>query len=79
VKIKIVVGSVEIHSNGLDLNHRELRALLKYAASIALAVDEAAPEPVEPPRRQFGFALGADTEIAELIEPDLSEYFEEEE
>ena len=79
MKIKIVVGSVEIHSNGLDLNHRELRALLKYAASIALAVDEAAPEPVEPPRRQFGFALGADMELAELVEPDLSEYFEEEE
>lgn len=75
----MIVGGVEVHSTGLAFTVRELRALVKYTAGVALALEESGQVPAEPEPRPFGFRLGADTELAEIVEPDLSEYFEEEE
>lgn len=50
--------------------------MVKYLASVAMALAE--PEPEEPEEVKPPVALGFTTEIATPIEPDLSEYFEEE-
>jgi len=84
MKVSIVVGGVEIQVEGLSWSQRQVKDLLGEVAGIAVALEDAGyvepqPEPVEPVRQRFGYTLDAQTEIAEVIEPDLSEYFEEEE
>jgi len=79
MKVSIVVGGVEIQVEGLTWSQRQVKDLLGEVAGIAVAMEDAGLAEPEPVRRSFGFSLGADTEIAEVIEPDLSEYFEEEE
>lgn len=79
MKVRIAAGGVEITINGVDYTRRQIKDLLGEVAGVALALEEVAPMQLEPPKPAFGFALGADTEIAEIVEPDLSEYFEDEE
>ncbi|CAB5216958.1 hypothetical protein UFOVP199_18 [uncultured Caudovirales phage] len=81
MRITIAAGGVEISIEGVAYNRRQVTELLGEVAGIAIALEDAgiAPTEPEPAPRQFGFRLGADTELAEIIEPDLSEYFEEEE
>lgn len=65
MKIKIIVGGVEVHTTGLAVTVRELRALVKYTAGVSLALKESGPVQSEPAPRPFGFRLGADTEPEE--------------
>ena len=77
MKIRVVVGSVDIRLDGLDLDLNQIRRLLTQAGSIALAVDkpddddddDTAPRPV-------GFTAHLD--IASPIEVDMSEWYDEE-
>lgn len=81
MKVTIAAGGVELTVEGITYNRKQVVELLGEVAGVAIALDDAgvAPEEPEPAPRPFGFRLGADTELAELVELDLSEYFEEEE
>lgn len=71
--MRIVVGQVEIRYDGA-VSLTQLRNLLREATGLALMIGgEAEAEEPKP-----AVALGFTTEIAPLIEPDLSEFFEEE-
>jgi len=78
VKVRVVVGSVEVRLDGLALTIRQVRTLLRDAASIAVALDEAAPNYIDPDRSGFGFTLSADTQLADFIDPNSDEYYEDE-
>jgi len=72
--LKIQVGEVVIQCDG-PITSRQLHALLGKAATVALmlnAADTPEDEETKPP-----VSLGFTTEIADPIEVDLSEYFEE--
>jgi hypothetical protein len=75
---KIVVGEVEVRLDG-ELSVRQVRALLREAAGIAVALaqstGQAEEKEAEEPRPVV--ALGFTSEIATFDEPDLSEWFEE--
>jgi hypothetical protein len=73
---RIVVGQVEVRYDG-DLSLRQLRSLLREVAGVALTVGLATDD--EPEEAKPAITLGFTTEIAEPVEPDLSEYFEDEE
>jgi hypothetical protein len=77
MKIRILAGGVEISINGVDYTRRQIKDLLGEVAGVALALEEVAPMQLEPAKPAFGFNLGVETELAEIVEPDLSEYFEE--
>jgi len=70
----VKIGQVHLECD-LVMQPREIRSLVRFLASIAVAMGEE-PEPEEEPKP--GVSLGFTTEIAPVIEPDLSEYFEEE-
>ena len=71
--MRLVVGQVEVRYDG-DITLRQLRSLMREATGLALMLGgEAEAEEPKP-----AVALGFTTEIAPLIEPDLSEFFEEE-
>lgn len=74
MKLRLVVGSVEIRLDGLDLTLPQLKALLNQAGSVALAVDKADDDD-DTDSRPIGFT--AHMELSHYEEPDLSEWFEE--
>ena len=76
MKIKIAVGSVELRLDGVDFTKRQVSALLREAASIALAVGQDEEESEEP-RHPIGFSASMELDPERNIEPDLSEWFEE--
>ena len=68
VKVTVQVGSVVVQVRGLDMTVKDVRNLLRHAASIALAVD-ATPE--EPERAPLGFSAPVLERLPdELSEPD---------
>lgn len=71
--VRIQVGEVRIDTDQ-PVTIRQLHTLIGKAATIALMLN---PEQVEEETRPT-VSLGFTTEIAEVVEPDLSEYFEEE-
>lgn len=76
MKFRIEVGAVRVDVDGLVLTRRQLLQLVGEVAGVALAVGEQPELPDPPP---FGFSLSAQTERAADDEPDLSEFFEDEE
>jgi len=79
MKISIAAGGVEVTVEGVTYTRKQVKELLGEVAGVAIALDDAGVAPQEPEPRPFGFRLGADMELADVVEPDLSEYFEEEE
>lgn len=71
--VRIQVGEVRIDTDQ-PVTIRQLHTLIGKAATIALMLN---PDQVEEEARPI-VSLGFTTEIAEVAEPDLSEYFEEE-
>lgn len=57
MRVRITVGEVEVRLDGLELTTREIRALMRHAAGIALAVDTSKDVTidVEEPRSSLGF------------------------
>lgn len=74
---RITVGQVEVRYDG-TLSVRQLRSLLREVAGVAVTIGltEEAETETEP---KPAVALGFTTELATPVEPDLSEYFEDEE
>lgn len=72
MKVTLKVGEVSLTVDGLDLDRKEIRRLLMDCAGIAAAMAE---EPESGP--PMGFTVL--TELSKPDEPDLSEYFEDEE
>lgn len=75
--LKIVVGDVEIRTD-LELTPRQVHALITKAASIAVALGAADTEPVEEPRPPIGFSATIERLHEDILEEDISWYFEEE-
>ena len=76
MKIRITLGELEIRTDGLDLDKRDVRQLLKDLASIGVALAECQPVASEEPRQPMGFSVI--TERADAIQADYSEYFDDE-
>lgn len=76
MKIRITLGELEIRTEGLDLDKRDVRQLIKDLASIGVALAECQPAATEEPRQPIGFSVI--TERADPAEPDYSEYFDDE-
>jgi hypothetical protein len=76
MKFTVTVGEVVIKSQGLDLTARQLRDVIRLAASIALALPN---PPAEPDQAQapIGFTAHIERNTESLV--DYSEWFEEEE
>lgn len=71
--VRIQVGEVRIDTDQ-PVTIRQLHHLIGKAATIALMLNTDQVEEEAKPTVSLGFT----TEIAEIMEPDLSEYFEEE-
>lgn len=76
MKIKVTVGSVELQLDGMELDRRQVRELLKLCGSIAMAVDEQ-PEEEPDSKHPIGFSAVLELDPERNYEPDLSEWFEE--
>lgn len=71
--ITVTVGDVAIKLRGVELSSRQIHALIRSTASIAVALGSGADDDVERP--PIGFA--AHMERAPDVVEDLSEWFEE--
>jgi hypothetical protein len=80
VKVRIAVGDVDIRLEDVDLTHRQVRGLIKYAVGAAAALaavngtdaDEAADT-----KHPMGFAASIERLPEEIPKEDLSWYFDE--
>ena len=70
--VTIVVGDVSVKLRDVELSTRQVHALLRSVAGIAVALGVSEPESDRPP---IGFA--ASIERAPEVYEDLSEWFEE--
>ena len=73
MRVRITVGDLELRTDGLDLNKRDIRAFMRQMVAYAAALQANSPD--EPERAPLGFA--AHIERAPDIVQDLSEWFEE--
>jgi hypothetical protein len=80
MKIRITVGEVDVRLDGLDLTHRQVRGLLKYAvgAATALTVIGGESETETESKAPIGFAATIERLPEEIPADDLSWYFDEE-
>jgi hypothetical protein len=74
MEVKITVGEVSVRLTDVDYSPRQVLALLRQAASIAVAVT---PGEGEPERPVFGFGAQMELDPERNVEPDLSEWFED--
>ncbi len=75
MKVTVVVGSVEIRLDGIDLTLNDVRKLLRNAASVSIAV--AAEEPLpEQPSAAIGFSAHVDLDPERNYAEDTSEWYE---
>ena len=68
MKVRIVVGPVEVAITGLDVTERQVRRLLADAGQIATRLLDEAPEPEPEERAPMGFA--ATVERSEPLKPE---------
>lgn len=65
MKVSLVVGGVEVTLSGADLTLRQVKELMRSAASIALALPRDADPVLEPERGQpVGFTANLDLDPA---------------
>ena len=76
MKITVTVGDVHVKTEGVDLTPRQVRDLVRLAASVALALPTPAPEPAPEPA-PIGFTANLERNTEPLL--DFSEWFEDEE
>lgn len=72
--LRISIGEVRIRLDDADLTMRQVQHLVRYAASIALAIPTT-PEP-SAPDTQIGFTSAIER-APEYVEQDMSWYFED--
>jgi predicted amidohydrolase len=73
VDVKVSVGQVRVRLTDVEYSPRQVLALLRQAAGVAVALQ---PEG-EGERPAFGFAAQVELDPERNVEPDLSEWFEE--
>ena len=76
MKFTVTVGEVVIKSEGLDLTARQLRDVIRLAASVALALPNPQPDTDQAPA-PIGFTAHIERNTEPLV--DFSEWFEDEE
>jgi len=76
MKFTVTVGEVVVKSEGLDLSARQLRDVIRLAASIALALPNPQPDTDQAPA-PIGFTAHIERNTESLT--DYSEWFEDEE
>lgn len=74
MRIRITVGDLELRTDGIDLNKRDIRAFMRQMVAYAAALSSSNTTE-EPDKQPLGFA--AHIERAPDIVQDLSEWFEE--
>ena len=72
--VKISVGEVSVRLTDVEYSPRQVLALLRQSASIAVAITASEPEGERP---AFGFSAHMELDPERNLEPDLSEWFEE--
>jgi hypothetical protein len=78
VKIRIAVGDVDIRLDDIDLTHRQVRGLIRYAVGAAAAMALAGSDTEEPEQRQpLGFSATIERLPEEIPREDLDWYFDE--
>jgi hypothetical protein len=76
--VRIAVGDVDIRLDDIDLTHRQVRGLIKYAVGAAAAMALTAPDNDETEARQpVGFAATIERLPQEIPSEDLDWYFDE--
>jgi len=71
--VKVSVGEVVVRLSGVEYSPRQVLALLRQAAGIAVAVQGEG----EPEKPSFGFSAHLELDPERNAEPDLSEWFDE--
>jgi hypothetical protein len=71
--VKVSVGEVVVRLSGVEYSPRQVLALLRQAAGIAMAVQGEG----EPEKPAFGFSAHLELDPERNVEPDLSEWFED--
>jgi len=78
MKIRIAVGDVDIRLEDVNLTHRQVRGLIKYAVGAAAAMAIAGSDHDEPdPKQPVGFAASIERLPEDIPKEDLSWYFDE--
>ena len=72
--VKVSVGDVVVKLSDVQLTNRQVLALLRQAASIAVALNASDGEQERP---VFGFSAHMELDPERNVEPDLSEWFED--
>lgn len=72
--VKITVGEVSVRLTDVAYSPRQVLALLRQSASIAVAITASEPESERP---AFGFSAHMELDPERNVEPDLSEWFED--
>lgn len=73
MKARVTVGPVDVRTQGIDLGLRELRALMRLATDMALAVIEEAAKDDTPEANPIGFTAlmeRAEETMADTIDGD---------
>jgi hypothetical protein len=80
VKVRIAVGDVDIRLEDVDLTHRQVRGLIKYAVGAAAAMAAVSPPEADEtadPKHPLGFAATIERLPEEIPKEDLDWYFDE--
>jgi hypothetical protein len=75
MKVRVVIGDVEVNLSGVDLTPRQVSAFVTKCASIALAMPQGVPEPEA--SAPMGFTAHMDLDPERNLAEDVSEWFEE--
>lgn len=79
MKVSLVIGGVEVSVSGLDLTPRQVRELMKSAASIALALPREPDATFEPDRgHPIGFTAAIELDPERHAPPSAPWYDDEE-
>jgi hypothetical protein len=73
VKIALVIGGVEVTLSGVDLTARQVKELMRSAASIALALPPDSPATPDTPTNPIGFTA----HVERASEEDAADWYEE--
>ncbi len=80
MKTRITVGEIDIRLDGHDLTHRQLRDLIRQAATHALTLTlSSKPDDPEPPPTSLGFTAHLDLDPGRHDPPQAPFYEDEDE
>lgn len=77
MKIRIAVGDVDIRLDDVELTHRQLRGLIKYAVGAAAAISLTAQPESDEAKQPLGFSATIERLPEDIPAEDMSWYFDE--